>query len=132
MDQNNPTLRPQAVTDYLRYRYRIQPGQALCLVLDQPLARDNYQALAAWVRESLEACQGLEPVEQVDFIERDLCEHLVKSGLTDGPIDGYEVPAPILGRLYETAPLRRSGHPGRGYQRCSPRPSARVITFPKR
>ena len=125
-------IRPQAVSDYLRYRYRIQAGQALCLVLDQPVARDNYQALAAWVREALEVYQGLDPVKQVECIEHELCEHLVDSGLGDGPIDGYEVPAPVLGRLYETVPVRRSVHPGRSYHCCSPRPSANVITFPKK
>ena len=135
MTETTLRIRPQAVSDYLHYRYRIQPGQALCLVLNQPAARDNYQALAAWVRESLEALEashGLDPVKQVECIEYELCEHLVDSGLAAGPIDGYEVPALVLGRLYETVPVRRSDHPGRSYHRSPPRPSANVIRFPKK
>ena len=132
MTELTQQMRPQAVSDYLCQRYRIQPGQALCVALNQPRASDNYQALLAWVREIIQDYRDLEPAQQVSAIEYELCERMIAAGFIDGSEDGYDVPAHALANLFDAVPGRSSQKRGIGdHRNPSSRQSATVIEFPR-
>lgn len=104
MHKSFPQLRPQAVADYLWYRYEIQPGQALCVALDQPRAGDNFEALIGWTREAIDrrtAAVGL--VDSVTQIEGDLIERLYDAGLASDVVEARPVPDRLVHRLFEPA-----------------------------
>ncbi|TVQ30424.1 MAG: hypothetical protein EA370_13720 [Wenzhouxiangella sp.] len=124
-------LRPQALTEYFLARYVIQPGQGLCLVLGQPDAGDNAQALAAWVRDAVERHDGLDLCDQVHAIERELCRLMVDAGMADDPAARHALPAALVARVF--GPKRLSPcdrQPGRAGRRRKAGSSDNVIPFP--
>lgn len=121
MTDRKPLLRARAVADYMRYRHRIQHGKSLCLALGQPQARDNLEALQAWVSEALARYHGLPPRDQVRALDRALCRRMLDAGLVDEIPDAREVPLPNVAAMYDqpaphgrgadnVIPIRRQTH----------------------
>ena len=101
MDQNTPILRPRAVADYMRHRFRVQPGEALCIALGQPDARDNYQALAAWAEQVLPRYLGADLDEIIQHMEADLCGRMCEAGLIEQLDETFPVPVGVVAQLWE-------------------------------
>ena len=101
MEQSTNTLRPRAVADYLRHRFRIQPGEALCIALGEPGSRDNYQALTAWVVRALARFQDSDLELRIQRIETDLCVRMCEAGIIDQLHDTFPVPVSVIAELCE-------------------------------
>lgn len=100
MNESISHLRPQAIADYLWYRYQIRPGQAMCVALSQPDTRDNHEALVAWVREAIERYYITGPEDLVNLIEGDLFDQMFDAGLVGDMVEMQPVPEPIATRLF--------------------------------
>ena len=126
-------IRPQALADYFHQRYRVQPGRGLCLVLGEPEGNDNHQALASWVEDALDRHKGIEPCEQVQAVEGELCRLMIDAGIVDEPVQGYPVPAGLVARIFG-ASANDQAH--RSSRRASGRHAhsagSNVIAFPGR
>lgn len=94
--------RPTAVADYLRHRYRIQPGEALCIALGEPEASDNYEALTTWAAKALARGDGLDLDHELRRIEAELCARMCETGLIDQFHETFPVPVNVISRLYPT------------------------------
>ncbi|MDZ7789171.1 MAG: hypothetical protein U5L08_01485 [Xanthomonadales bacterium] len=108
MNESTPRLRPQAVADYLWYRFQIRPGHALCLALEQPQTRDNHEALIAWSSEAIERYRITGPEDLVNLIEGDLFEQMFDAGLVGGMVETPPAPPSISARLFGPADNCRS------------------------
>lgn len=92
MQQETHTLSSRAFADYLIARFRVKPGLALCVALDQPEARNNQEALEAWVAEFLTAEEG-GPTEGVTRrLEQVFSQILMETGLIDGMLESFSFP----------------------------------------
>ena len=131
---NEPTLpiRPQAVADYLRHRYQVQPGKSLCMVLGQPDVGDNYQALSAWAHGAVFRHSELPPMEQVRAIEHELATLMFESGVVDEWPEAREMPASLVARLFDPYNVReRQSQRERLLARVLGRKASNVIPFRK-
>lgn len=133
MSEPNIRIRPRAVAEYLRHRYRVQPGSALSIPLGQPDAGDNFRALEAWAHTAVYRHSGLAPAEQMEAIERELCNRMLKAGIVDEISDARDVPVGLVARLFDGSSSRS--------RRCRGRPGSNatagsnpgnVIRFPRR
>ena len=133
MTESKLRVRPQALADYLCQRYRIQPGQALCVSLGQPQTGDNHRAVQAWVREVIEDYRDLDPNDQVRQIDSALCSLMIETGIIDDLTEGYEVSTNTVAHLFESRPRQPSVFLGRSLR---PRPNGvtadNVIDFRRR
>lgn len=99
MDQTTLSLRPQAVADYLRHRFRIQPGEGLRRALGEPATKDNYHALNAWVIKALARFQGPDLVQRIQCIEADLLRRMYEAGLNDQLCETFPVPVGVIASI---------------------------------
>ena len=125
---NEPYLRvrPKALTDFLIQRYRIQPGDALCLPLGHPEAPDHYRALYYWCLDRLALYHRFVPDEQVNLIQSDLEQLLVEEG-GDAPVEACEVSAGSVADLFETTARLPRVFPARQLGRRPKRPTRNNI-----
>jgi len=131
MNEEVHCMRPQALAEYLIQRYRVQPGQGLCLVLGQRDAGDNFQALNAWVHEAVRRHHELCLFEQVQAIEQELCRLMVDSGVVDEAAIADATPAGWVAEIFGHKPVSTNVHaPGRTSRpRTGPYPE-NIIPFP--
>ena len=130
MNESNFRLRPHALADYLWHRFEIRPGQAMCLALGQPDTRDNYQALVAWARESLEQYRINGPEDLVNLIEGDLFEQMFDAGLSGGMVEVQPVPESVARRLFGAMERRQAERIGiRTETTASRNPANNIIDF---
>lgn len=92
MHSETHTLPPRAFSEYLMARFRVAPGLALCVALNQPEARNNHEALEAWVADFLKT-QPEGTTEQITRqLEQVFSEILMESGLIDGMLESFSFP----------------------------------------
>lgn len=108
MDYSIPYIRFEAVADYLRQRICISPAVCLEVVLNQPGAGGNDEALRLWVRDALVQRWGLAMTEQLCEIEAELIEKLGAAGPITRSIDSRAVPIGAVMGLFEAARMPRA------------------------
>ena len=92
MQHETCNLPPRAFAEYLTGRFRVKPGLALCVALNQPDARNNHEAMEAWVAKVL--AEGADDsTEQITRrLEQRFAEILMESGLIDGMLESFSFP----------------------------------------
>lgn len=106
MNETTLQVRPEAMAQYLMYRYQIQPGQCLCVALGQPATPDNTAALVAWVRGALDIYHDAPLDLQIELIEQDLCRLMVDAGLVEDPAQSCPIPASLIAGVFGRRPAR--------------------------
>ena len=99
MNEATTQLRPQAVAEYIRYRFRVQPGQSLCIALGHPDELDNFGALNAWTVGAVKRHAGGDVDEQIARIESELCQRMLEAGIVDQILEPFPVPVGVIAQV---------------------------------
>lgn len=130
MNDQTPEIRPTAIAEFLRHRFRIQPGAGICIPLGLPDSRDNFEALTRWVRLQVAKQSGQPTREMLHRIEQAFIDRMTSAGFSEelAEID------PLVGLDSDDIPHVQSDDGARTASRMSDQKkrTARIIQLPTR
>lgn len=93
-------IKPQALTEYLMVSYRIAEDSSLCILLGEPTARNNREALTRWCERKVPEYEDHSPGAAVQWIELDLCKLAYDAGFMDEVPNPVTKPMDLFGRIF--------------------------------